>query len=67
MITYVCNDGVSIMLGYKVFYFARRRIGQSVASNEVVRDIVLLGVGSLSVANRHLMAIDLMAIDAADS
>lgn len=54
---HVCNDSVAVVLGHKILDLAGGGIRQSVASNEVVCDIVLLGVGHAAVGNRHRPAI----------
>jgi hypothetical protein len=50
--THVCDDCVTIVLCDEVLDLARRRIFYSVASNEVVCELVLLGVADLAVAVR---------------
>jgi hypothetical protein len=41
---HICDDGVAIILGHEVLDFARRSIGETVTANEMVGDLVTLGV-----------------------
>lgn len=42
--TYVCDDGVTVVLGHKVLDLARRGIRQAVAADKVRSNAVLLSV-----------------------
>jgi hypothetical protein len=56
-LTYVGNNGVSIVLSNEILHFTRGCIFQPAASNEVICDIVLLGITSLAISNGHRPAI----------
>lgn len=55
--THICNDRVTVVLGHKVLDLAGGGIRQPVASNEVVCDVVLLGIRGAAIGNRHRPAV----------